>query len=162
MGIFGSRAEGKAQSRSIDTIIGAEAVFEGTLTTQNSVCIEGTFRGTLRSEGTVILSRSGTIEADVVAGYVSVNGTLRGNVQALAQLDVGETGVIHGDVQAASVTVAKGGVLEGTCRRLAVPASQPVVAEASKLPPEAVAFPQRVRREQRPVQTAGEPAAAQG
>lgn len=161
MGIFGSRAQGKAHSRSIDTIIGAEAVFEGTLATPNSVCIEGTFRGTLRSEGAVILGRSGTLEADVVAGYVSVNGTLRGNVQALVQLDVGETGVIHGDVQAASVTVAKGGVLEGSCRRIAVPASQPAAAEAPKAFPEAVAFPQRARRE-RQVQTAGEPAAAQG
>ncbi len=122
MGIFGSKAERKAENRSIDTVIGAEAVFEGVLATKNSVCIEGTFRGTLRSEGAVILSRSGIIEADVVADYLSVNGTLSGNIRALKQLDVGETGVIHGDVQAAAVTVTKGGVLEGTCRRIAAEA----------------------------------------
>ncbi len=129
MAIFGSRAESKGESRSIDTVIGAEAVFEGVLSTKNSICIEGTFRGTLHSEGAVILSRSGTLEADVVADHVLVNGTLRGNVRALKQLDVGETGVIHGDVQAASVTVAKGGVLEGTCRRIPLEAS-----EAAALP----------------------------
>jgi cytoskeletal protein CcmA (bactofilin family) len=123
MAIFGSKAESRSESRSIDTVIGAEALFEGVLSTKNSVCIEGTFRGTLHSEGAVILSRSGTLEADVVADHVSVNGTLRGNVRALQQLDVGETGAIHGDVQAASVTVAKGGVLEGTCRR--IPAEAP-------------------------------------
>jgi len=146
MGIFGSKNTGKAEQRSIDTVIGAEAVFEGTLNTKNSVCVEGTFRGKLHSEGAVILSRSGSIEADVIAGYISVNGTLRGNVRALQQLDVGETGVIHGEVQAAAVTVAKGGVLEGTCRMIeaeaaAAPAPTPTRA------PEAVEVLHRRRPE---------------
>ncbi len=130
MGIFGSKSSGKTEQRSVDTVIGAESVFEGTLVTKNSVCVEGTFRGKLQSEGAVILSRSGTIEADVVAAYVSVNGNLRGNVKALEQLDVGDSGVIHGDVQAAAVTVAKGGVLEGTCRMIEAAA----VAETAPAP----------------------------
>jgi len=170
MGIFGSKAEGKSESRSIDTVIGAEAVFEGVLSTKNSVCIEGIFRGKLHSEGAVILSRSGTIEADVLADYVSVNGTLRGNIRALKQLDVGETGVIHGDVQAAAVTVAKGGVLEGTCRRIAVETAPEAVPEAlSAAEPEAAAdagparqggpgsvgFLGRRRREREPVAEGG-------
>ncbi len=116
MGIFGGKADGKPEGRSVDTVVGPEAVFEGVLRTKNSVCVEGTFRGTLESEGAVIVGRSATVEAEVTAEYVSVNGRVRGNVRALRQLDVGETGAIHGDVQAAAVTVAKGGVLEGSCR----------------------------------------------
>ena len=97
MGIFGSKSSEKADQRSIDTVIGAEATFEGTLTTKNSICVEGTFRGRLESEGAVILSRSGSIEADVVARYVAVNGDLRGNVKALQQLDVECSEVPGGD-----------------------------------------------------------------
>lgn len=175
MGIFGSKAEGKAESRSIDTVIGREAVFEGVLSTKNSVCIEGTFRGSLHSEGAVILSRSGTMEADVVADLVSINGTLRGNIRALKQLDVGETGVIHGEVQAAAVTVAKGGVLEGTCRRIVpeavpeaapeamretVPDTVPEAVPAQETAPRSVGFLGRRRRE-RDVAAEGEPLAAE-
>jgi len=159
MGIFGSKSTGKAEQRSIDTVVGAEAVFEGTLSTKNSVCVEGTFRGKLHSEGAVILSRSGSIEADVVAGYISVNGTLRGNVRALQQLDVGETGVIHGEVQAAAVTVAKGGVLEGTCRMIgAEAATEATPAPTPNRAPEAVGILHRRRPERAPV--AEEPALA--
>ncbi|MDF1554996.1 MAG: polymer-forming cytoskeletal protein [Deferrisomatales bacterium] len=119
MGIFSSKSrQGAAPEakRNIDTVIGADAVFEGNLHIKNSVCIEGTLRGKLRCEGRVILNSSGVLEADVSAEYLSVNGRVLGNVKAGKQLDVGETGVIEGDVEAASITVAKGGVLRGSCR----------------------------------------------
>lgn len=118
MGLFAAKKEVGSQPRGIGTVIGADACFEGTLTTRASVCIEGTFRGQLQSEGHVVLNRNGVLEADVEAQYLSVNGSVTGNLRALKQLDVGETGVIHGDVEAASVTIAKGGVLEGTCRMI--------------------------------------------
>lgn len=118
MGLFSAKGDARRDPDGIGTVIGADACFEGTLTARSSVCIEGTFRGELRSEGRVVLNRNGVLEADVVAQHVSINGTVTGNVRALKQLDVGETGVIRGDVEAASVTVAKGGVLEGTCRMI--------------------------------------------
>lgn len=115
MGLFPTSKTQSAASSNVDTVIGAEAVFEGVLITENSVCVEGTFRGRLESKGRVILNGSAKVEADIVAEYVAVNGSVSGNVKALQQLDVGVTGVIRGDVTAGSVTVAKGGILEGTC-----------------------------------------------
>ena len=118
MGMFSSKSptatQPKAQ-RNVDTVIGSGAVFDGDLHTKNSVCIEGTVRGHLRCEGRVILNKSGVVEADVGAEYITVNGTVRGNVKAGKQLDVGETGVIQGDVEAAAITIAKGGTLRGAC-----------------------------------------------
>ncbi len=123
MGIFNAKnapepapSRPSKDARSVATVIGKDTVFEGTLVTENSVCIEGTLRGRLESRGSVMLSPTGTLEADVIAAHVSVNGTVVGNVTALEQLDVGTSGVIRGDVRAASVTVAKGGVLDGACR----------------------------------------------
>jgi cytoskeletal protein CcmA (bactofilin family) len=124
MRLFSPRKDGEEHPKSIGTVIGADACLEGTLTTRNSVCIEGTVRGELRSEGHVVLNRGGTLEADVVAQCVSINGSVRGNIRALKQLDIGETGVIHGDVEAAVMTIAKGGVLDGTCRVI-LPENEP-------------------------------------
>jgi cytoskeletal protein CcmA (bactofilin family) len=127
MGIFSSNPQQSSESpakRNVDTVIGAGAIFDGELRTDNSVCIEGTVRGRLNCSGRVILNKSGVIEADVVAEYISVNGTVIGNVKAGTQLDVGESGVIEGDVEAASITVAKGGVLRGSCTMAAEPAQK--------------------------------------
>lgn len=136
MGIFGAKGNAKAEGRSVDTVIGPEAVFEGVLRTKNSVCVEGGFRGTLESEAAVIIGRSASVEAEVTAEYVSVNGRVRGNVRALRQLDVGETGAIRGDVQAAAVTVAKGGLLEGSCRMSESAAQTPAGNESAAPPAE--------------------------
>ena len=127
MGIFSSKPQQGNEppaKRNVDTVIGAGAVFDGELRTDNSVCIEGTVRGRLSCSGRVILNKSGVIEADVVAEYISVNGTVIGNVKAGTQLDVGESGVIEGDVEAASITVAKGGVLRGSCTMASEPAQK--------------------------------------
>ena len=88
------------------------------LQTKNSVCIKGCFKGTLKCEGLVILSKSANIEGDIVADYVAINGKVTGNVTALKQLHIGETGVVHGDVKATSITVSNGGIFDGTCKML--------------------------------------------
>jgi cytoskeletal protein CcmA (bactofilin family) len=93
-------------------------VFEGSLQTQNSICIEGVFKGRLECKGRVILNKSGNLEADIIAANVSIRGKVTGNITVLEQLDIGATGVVHGDVRSASVTVEKGGVLDGTCKML--------------------------------------------
>ena len=118
MALFSSKpqkANPAPRDRGVDTMIGAGARFEGSLHTDNSVCIEGTLCGRVSSASRIILNDSGVVEGDVVAEYVSINGKVLGNVQARTQLDVGATGVIEGDVEAKAITVAKGGVLRGSC-----------------------------------------------
>ena len=144
MGIFSSKpAAGvpAAAKGTIDTVIGADAVFEGNLHIKNSVCIEGTLRGKLLCEGRVILNAGGELVADVTAAFLSVNGKIVGNVKATEQLDVGETGVIEGDVEAAAITVAKGGALRGSCSMVeerpqeAVAPTRRAVPKAASLQP---------------------------
>ncbi|GAB4256833.1 MAG: hypothetical protein Kow0092_03180 [Deferrisomatales bacterium] len=100
----------------VDTVVGPGAVFEGALVSPRGVCVEGVLRGRLECGGPVILNPGGRLEADVEADHVVVHGELVGNVTAREQLDIGPTGVVRGEVEAASVTVAKGGVLQGACR----------------------------------------------
>ena len=118
MGLFSNKKRSRKKNRSVNTIIGSDAVFEGVLQTKNSICIEGNLKGQLECEGQVILSKSGILEADVVAEYVSINGKVVGNITALKQLDIDATGEVHGNVKAAFVTVAKGGLLDGACNML--------------------------------------------
>ena len=118
MGRFSKKKRSAGKTLSIDTVIGSEASFEGVLQTKNSICIEGGFKGKLKCEGQVILSKSANIQADIVAEYVAINGKVTGNITALKRLDVGATGVVRGHVKAASVTVEKGGILDGTCKML--------------------------------------------
>jgi cytoskeletal protein CcmA (bactofilin family) len=115
---FAKRKHDDSKARQIDTVIGAKAVFAGVLLTKNSICIEGGFKGRLKCESHVILNKSATIEADIIAEYISVHGKVTGNITALKHLNIGTTGIIRGDVKAAAITIDKGGTLDGTCKML--------------------------------------------
>jgi cytoskeletal protein CcmA (bactofilin family) len=118
MKLFKNKEEqhSEVEVKSIDTVIGPGVLFEGTLKAEKGVCIEGTFKGTLQSKGVVLINQAGILKADVHAAYVVVHGQVVGNVLATQQLDVGPSGRIRGDVKAATVTVAKGGLLDGRCQ----------------------------------------------
>lgn len=116
--MFAKKKLNDGKPRQVDTVIGAEAVFAGVLLCKNSICIEGGFKGRLKCESHVILNKSATIEADIVAEYISVHGTVTGNITALKHLNVGVTGIIRGTVKAAAITIDKGGTLDGTCKML--------------------------------------------
>ena len=107
------------------TLIGPDCTFEGTLETGSNVCIEGLFRGHLKTDTGIIINNVGRVEADIVAEHVVVHGTVVGNIYARKQLDICATGRVKGDVEAEVVTVAKGGVLDGFCKMLSPPLGLP-------------------------------------
>jgi len=135
---FKSRQNSRTELSDIETLIGPGTVFEGQLETENSVSIEGVFRGRLVSKGGVVVNRVGRVEADIAAEFVVIHGTVIGNVSARKQLDIGPAGSIRGDVEAGSVTVSKGGTIDGVFRmataRTALPGpeSGPDGAERSR------------------------------
>jgi len=119
--------------KSIDTVIGPHTRFDGTLHVENSVCVEGEFRGQLTSKGGVLINRGGVIEADIVAEYIVVHGKVTGNITAQRQLEISDTGNVQGDVQAPSVVIAKGGILDGFCR-MEKPSEQQLESRQSSAP----------------------------
>lgn len=103
------------EMKSIDTVIGPNTVFKGTLQTEHSVYIEGELQGELASRGSVFINAGAALKADIAADYVVVHGKVTGNITAQKQLDITATGLVRGDVEAPSVTIAKGGILDGFC-----------------------------------------------
>ena len=116
--IFGTKDVERPELTNIDTFIGPEVVFEGTLKSDNNVCIciDGTLKGNVETKGGIIVTKSGRLEADISAEFIVVNGSITGNVTARQQLDIGDTGRITGNVEAGSVAIAIGGVLDGFCK----------------------------------------------
>ncbi len=112
----GSKKNDEANLKSIDTVIGRGAVFDGTvLETEGGVCVDGTFKGKILSRSIVLVNHYGMVFGEIIASFVAVHGEITGNVTAKKQLDIGATGKIQGDVAAASITIVKGGVISGYC-----------------------------------------------
>lgn len=105
----------KAGGRSTPSIISADLLVQGTLTSQGDMQIDGTVEGDIRSI-TLMIGNGATVKGEIVAEEIVVRGRVEGRIRARrVQLDA--SAVVVGDILQEQLTVAAGATFEGTCRR---------------------------------------------
>jgi len=108
-----SNAGGRAETH-LETVIGAESFFQGTLRSKGSVRIDGKIEGGVSAEG-VILGEGGEVQGDVSARTVVVGGRVTGNIHATESLELLNKSQVFGDLHAPQLLIAEGAVFEGSC-----------------------------------------------
>jgi cytoskeletal protein CcmA (bactofilin family) len=96
--------------------IGHGVEMNGVLVIEQSLRIEGEFRGTLQSANGIFVAETGTVEAPIRARTVEIHGAVVGNVVASREIVIHETGRLHGDVEAPSIVIARGATFNGSVR----------------------------------------------
>ncbi len=96
------------------TVIGEDLVIEGEVSAEEEIVVHGTVRGTLTTQGTVTVSQSGVVEADVGASSLTIAGQVTGNVSARDRVDLQAGGRLIGDVKSARLTIADGASFKGS------------------------------------------------
>lgn len=87
----------KAQ-KPVSTIIGADTVIGGSVTTENSLRIDGAIVGGITSKGTVILAPTGQVTGNIVAEYLVVAGTIQGDMWIKERAEFENTANVTGDI----------------------------------------------------------------
>jgi cytoskeletal protein CcmA (bactofilin family) len=103
----------------LDTILGKDTFFEGTLEAASGIRIDGRFKGAIKSTGDVIVGENAQVEARVSARNVLIAGEVRGLVEASGKLELTVTGKLYGDLRAAKIYVEEGAVFLGECKTFA-------------------------------------------
>lgn len=97
------------------SIVSAECYFQGTLSVQGSLRVDGTLEGSVDNARQVIVGENGKIVGDVTAHTVVCGGEIEGNVCA-EMLEVLAKAGIKGDIRAKKMIVEEGGRIEGLCK----------------------------------------------
>ena len=88
----------------------------GRLVVEQSLRIEGEFRGELESASSVFVSETGAVEAPIRARTVEIRGAVVGDVVAAREVVIFATGRLHGDVETPSLVVERGATFNGRTR----------------------------------------------
>ena len=96
------------------SVVSAECYFQGALSVQGSLRVDGTLEGTVDNARHVIVGTEGKIVGDVTAQVVVCGGVIEGNVCA-DMLEVLAPASIKGDIRAKKMIVEEGGRIEGLC-----------------------------------------------
>jgi len=97
----------------ITTLLGRGATFEGKLTFDGTVRIDGRFKGEVFSDDTLVIGEGAHVEAEIDIGEVIIQGTVVGNVKAKRSIEIHAPGRVKGDVHTPVLQIDKGVVFEG-------------------------------------------------
>ena len=123
----------------ISTLLGRGTTFEGKLTFEGTVRIDGKLKGTVFSDDVLIIGEGATVEADIDIGEIIIQGTLIGNVHAKRGIEVLAPGRVKGDLHTPSLQIEKGVIFEGRSFMEGVVAGAGAGTAASKAAPTPVA-----------------------
>jgi cytoskeletal protein CcmA (bactofilin family) len=90
--------------------------FEGKLSFKDTVRIDGSFKGEISSDNTLIVGESGQIMATIHSVCVVISGLVEGDVHATEQIVLHKTAVVSGDLESPTVVMEEGAQLNGSVR----------------------------------------------
>jgi len=97
----------------ISTLLGRGAAFEGKLTFDGTVRIDGRFRGEVFSDDTLVIGEGALVEAEIDIGDIIIQGTVVGNIKAKRSIEIHAPGRVKGDIHTPSLQIDKGVIFEG-------------------------------------------------
>jgi cytoskeletal protein CcmA (bactofilin family) len=105
----------KKAAESIGAFLGSDSEFEGRLTFQGTIRIDGAYKGSIAVDGTLIVGPSGRVKAEVSASNMIISGEVTGNMTAETNIEVHASGKVYGNLIAPTVTIHEGAVFQGHC-----------------------------------------------
>ena len=98
----------------IETVIGPNTNFRGTIICDGSIRIDGVCEeGHVQTVGNIVVSPQAKVAADLTAENVSVSGAVTGRITAAGRLEILSTGKVWGDVNVGSFLLDEEGYFRG-------------------------------------------------
>ncbi len=97
----------------ITTLLGRGATFEGKLTFDGTVRIDGRVKGEVFSDDTLVIGEGAIVEAEIEVGEIIIQGTVVGNIKAMKSIEIHAPGRVKGDLHTPTLQIDKGVIFEG-------------------------------------------------
>jgi cytoskeletal protein CcmA (bactofilin family) len=102
-------------SGGFNAILDRGSEFEGKLTFEGTVRIDGKFKGEIISEANLVVGESGKVEADIKVASISISGEVNGNITAKGRVELHAPAVVKGNIHTPSLVIEEGVTFEGSC-----------------------------------------------
>ncbi len=98
----------------LNTLIGKGSLFEGNLTVQHSLRIDGKVVGNIKSNDSIIIGKEGEVEGEIYVKNAIVGGKIKGKIVATGKVTLESTSEFIGELKAAKLVIDEGAVFDGT------------------------------------------------
>ena len=114
----------------LKALLGRGAEFEGKLTFEGTIRIDGRFSGRIFSDDVLVLGEGAEVRAEIEVGtLIARGGSIWGNIRASRLVEIYAPARVYADIHAPQVFLDKGAVFEGNCT---MPEKAPVQTDPIK------------------------------
>ncbi len=100
----------------MNTILGKDTTFTGTVEVKGGLRIDGVVKGKIISSDEVTIGSTGMVEAQIEANSVVVAGRLLGDIVASDRIELQANSDVEGDLRSKSLVIEQGAVFCGGCQ----------------------------------------------
>ncbi len=115
--MFSSGGDSMKQGKNeeIKAYMGEDTSFDGSLSFNGTVRIDGNFQGKVTTDDTLIVGEKGVLQADVEAGIVICKGKIKGTVYAKEKVEIHTNSEVVGNIITPQLYIELGAVFDGQC-----------------------------------------------
>jgi cytoskeletal protein CcmA (bactofilin family) len=113
--MWGEENKMKKDDKQIKAYMGEDTVFNGSLSFEGTVRIDGKFEGQVNTDDTLIVGETGHVLADVQAGTIICMGRVEGTIVATKKVEIHANSRVVGNIESPALYIELGGILDGSC-----------------------------------------------
>jgi len=95
------------------TLIGKGVLIKGEIISEEDMIIEGRVEGKIETKKTLIVGKSGNIEAEIKANEVRIMGKVTGDIYAFTRIEIVPSGAHYGNIFSPRVAISEGAIFKG-------------------------------------------------
>ena len=107
-------------NNSVVNIIGQGTSIIGDINSNGDIRVDGTLKGSIKTEGKVVLGKEGVVEGDVICQNADISGVIKAKITVSNLLSLKETAKLKGDIVTNKLSIEPGAEFTGSCSMGAV------------------------------------------
>jgi cytoskeletal protein CcmA (bactofilin family) len=115
-GTQNSPPEAGAAPKEVTTLLGRGSEFEGKLSFEGTVRIDGKLSGEIFTDDVLIVGEGAEVQAEITVGAIVIEGTVQGNIHAKRSVEIHTPARVRGNITTPSLFIEKGVLFDGTCQ----------------------------------------------
>jgi len=110
----------KTETAAAVNMIGAGTIITGDIVSKGDIRIDGTLKGSVNTQGKVVLGIEGMIEGDVICKDADISGTIKAKITVSQLLSLKTSAKLNGDIITNKLSIEPGAAFSGSCSMGAV------------------------------------------
>ena len=101
-------------------MVGGGTVINGDIQAKGDVRIDGILKGSVKTEGKLVVGSSGVVEGDVTCSNADISGEIKAKITVSQLLSLKSTSKLNGDIVTNKLSIEPGASFSGSCSMGAV------------------------------------------